>query len=79
MHAASSLIVTSALVKEEAGKKIHLSIFSGVLICNNQFLSEIHAVTLNTSYNNLKHKVGGFKKSIPLLILRTIRDVCFTY
>lgn len=33
-HVASSLRVTSALVKEEAGKKIYLSIFSGVLICN---------------------------------------------
>lgn len=33
---------------KEAGKKIHLSIFSAT----NQFLSEIHAITLNTSYNN---------------------------
>lgn len=33
---------------KEAGKKIHLSIFSAT----NQFLSEIQAITLNTSYNN---------------------------
>lgn len=64
--AASALRVLSASAKDEAREENTLLClpWGSTLQPISFFWKAIHPITLNTSYNNLKREVGGFKEKI---------------